>query len=78
MAPKPETLRPRTASDHLPPTPQEAALTFMLALHRMYVAVFAARKLLDQQQRALFSGHKLSSGLCAHPYHELVGPLPRQ
>ena len=57
----------------LPTCPQpvkDNAITFLLALHRMYIAVLAARKLRRQKQPALFPCRRLSSGLCAYPYQQ--------
>ena len=50
-------------------------LRFIQALHAMFVAILAARKLRDQQAPKLFPTVRLQAR-SAYPYHQLVGPMP--
>ena len=50
-------------------------LPFIQALHAMFVAILAVRKLRDQQAPKLFPT-VCPQARSAHPYHQLVGPMP--
>ena len=50
-------------------------LPFIHALHAMFVAILAARKLRDQQAPKLFPTVR-PQARSAYPYHQLVGPIP--
>ena len=50
-------------------------LPFIQALHAMFVAILAARKLRDQQAPKLFPTVR-PQARSAYPYHQLVGPMP--
>ena len=50
-------------------------LPFIQALHAMFVAILAARKLRDQQAPKIFPTVR-PQARSAYPYHQLVGPMP--
>ena len=54
---------------------QQHNLPFIQALHAMFVAILAARKLQDQKAPKLFPTVR-PQGRSAYPYHQLVGPMP--
>ena len=62
----------------LPVNRQErnTSLEFFQAIHAMYVAILAARKIRDEQARMLFPSarHVRQTG---YPYQQLTGPVPR-
>ena len=62
----------------LPVNRQErnTSLEFLQAIHAMYVAILAARKIRDEQAPMLFPSarHVRQTG---YPYQQLIGPVPR-
>ena len=61
-----------------PPTNRQVEqhdLPFIQALHAIFVAILAARKLRDQQAPKLFPT-VCPQACSANPYHQLVGPIP--
>ena len=52
------------------------SLEFLQAIHAMYVAILAARKIRDEQAPMLFPSarHARQTG---YPYQQLIGPVPR-